>query len=67
MKIETKYNIDDNVWILYNNRCLCCKVLTIKIDVNPKLYIQYIFALDKEVWLSEEFVFATKEELIKSL
>lgn len=67
MKIETKYNVGDNVWIMHRNRCLCCKVSMIKIDINPKIYIQYVFILDENIWLSEEFVFPTKEELIKSL
>lgn len=75
MRIETRFDIGDEVWFMYQNKCVRSKIISIKIDLSPDIYIQYIFQLDgdvifqsnEDIWLSEKFVFATKTELKDSL
>lgn len=65
MEIKTKYNIGDTVWFMHKNRCVSMKIENINIEVKIK-YIQYIFN-ESEIWISEKYLFPTKEELLKSL
>ena len=72
MKIETKYNIGDEVWvkgydkiergIIVEIRCRATKkgLLDIYYDLKIKGYTNTLPC-------PEEFIFSTKEELIKSL
>ena len=62
MKIETKYDIGQEVWVMSMNRPYCAKITGIRIDIHGLFYnIEYI--LSKR----EEDIFPTKEELLKSL
>ena len=77
MTIETKYNIGDDVWIIFRNKARCKTINNIRaigglrifdecgkiVDVEMK--IEYCFLNDE--WVSEENCFPTKEELLKSL
>lgn len=72
MKIETKYNIGDKVWVI-NDTQKAVNVQVQHIDVvfhpatpfdDDMLSITYEFGFGKR---REEFVFPTKEELLKSL
>lgn len=65
MTISTKYDIGDMVWFMYDNICVLKKVENINIDVYHK-YVQYMFD-ENSIWLSEKYLFSTKEELLKSL
>lgn len=65
MTISTKYDIGDTVWFMHDNKCVSNKVENIRIDVD-NMYIQYIFNRGN-IWLSETFLYSTKEELLKSL
>lgn len=66
MKIETKYDIGQEVWTLVANRLYKGKVLSFKVDVSlAGVNVHYI--IGKGVLLSEEKLFPTKEELLKSL
>lgn len=71
MKIETKFNIDDEVFFLSNNKLYKNKILSINIYVKcEKTHIEYWMELSKEItrqYVKEEEVFATKEDLLKSL
>lgn len=72
MKIETKYNIGNKVWVIDDTQ----KAVNVEIqhmDVefhsatpfeDDMLSITYEFGFGKR---REEFVFTTKEELLKSL
>ena len=72
MKIETKYDIGQEVWVI-NNTQKAVNVQVQHIDVefhsatpfdDDMLSITYEFGFGKR---REEFVFPTKEELLKSL
>ena len=73
MKIETKYNIGDEVWFKHNNSAKSSKIIKIEITVEISMDNTYI---DENTWYSlsnyhychtERTLFPTKEELLKSL
>lgn len=68
MTIETKYNIGDEVWFLFDGKPLNGKIArksehTIKIIVVFKNGKDYLFSRD----IKDFKLFPTKEELLKSL
>lgn len=68
MTIETKYNIGDEVWFLFDGKPLNGKIAriseyTIKIIVIFKDGKEYLFSRDIKGFK----LFPTKEELLKSL
>lgn len=68
MTIETKYNIGDEVWFLFDGKPLNGKIAriseyTIKIIVIFKDGKEYLFSRD----IKGFELFPTKEELLKSL
>lgn len=63
--IDTKYDIGQKVWFMYQNECVNMEIEDIRIQTNP-LYIQYVFN-NRSIWLSVKYIFSTKEELLKSL
>jgi len=67
MTIETKLNINDVCYVIYNNRIIKSRVYNIEINIDesedPK--IKYWFR--DMGWFSENFVFTTKEEILKFL
>ena len=70
MKVETKFNVDDKVWLIDNNRVVNATIASVwafkNIHTNKKVEIRYsMFNVDKDRYESE--VFATKEELLASL
>lgn len=69
MKIETKYNIGDSAWIMFNNRCEEQKIYKLSVDVSgvesPNI-IRYWLSNTNMV-LFESQIVTTKEELLKSL
>ena len=66
MKIETKYDTGDEVWTLVANRPYKGIVLSFKVDVSlAGVSVHYI--IGKCVLRSEQELFPTKEELLKSL
>lgn len=72
MKIETKYNIGDEVWIIdHNQKVVCTRIDDIHIEYksytpfdDEALLIVYIIGGRER---REKFVFPTKEELLNSL
>lgn len=69
MKIETKYDLGQEVWFMHNNIPTCMPIINIAISVCgiKHTITQYVFQADEEIWLTEHKLFATKEELIASL
>lgn len=67
MKIETKFNIGDTVWFMYNNKCTSKEVIRIDVCINGDMEIQYTFSMQGLLCVFEQYIFATKEELIASL
>ena len=70
MTIETKYNIGDEVFLLIRNKVERYPIVDIRIDVNYKRtntgYRLQTQAGHTEYY-SEDELFPTKEELLKSL
>ncbi|MEE1303843.1 MAG: hypothetical protein U0K68_01630 [Agathobacter sp.] len=76
MTIKTKYNIGDKVWLMWYNKPIQARIMKIKtntIEVSKfcirtfkETTIEYIIEMDSAV-MSEDRLFPTKEELLKSL
>lgn len=71
MVIKTKYNIGDEVWVMYDNKPSKRAVDFIEIIVastTSKGFIQYGLKMEGVVErMTEKYLFSTKEELLKSL
>lgn len=76
MTIETKYNIGDEVFTLYDNRVTTLKIWGIDINIEEGFDGQYTlptkvkivyYDFGKHHSFDEQSVFPTKEELLKSL
>ena len=71
MKIETKYNIGDEVWIVSQGKAVKDVVDMIHIHIGCDENISYSFnnkrALGLFEIIEESSIFSTKEELLKSL
>ena len=82
MKIETKYNIGDEVWFIHGDRCRNGKICGMKHTYGigkmfGKLYtgeekVEIHYSVESSQYpcvldFKEEKLFPTKEELLKSL
>lgn len=82
MTIETRYNIGDEVWVMYNNKPTCLTIAAMYIALHQKqLWVKYYmqpYEIDPIKMSNVEYipynrafnekdVFPTKDELIKSL
>jgi len=76
MKIETKYNINQDVWFMYANKPRKDKPFKIEFSYDAKkgeqeVYYTFPKFIDAQYLLDdtveESDIFATKEELINSL
>ena len=71
MRIETKYNIGQEVWIISKGKAVKDVVDMIRIYIGCNKNISYSFksrrALGLFETIEESSVFPTKEELLKSL
>lgn len=62
MKIETKYDIGQEVWVMTIGKPYCTTITAIRIDKNGLKYnLRHLLARE------ENEIFATKEDLLKSL
>ena len=81
MTIETKYNIGDEVWFMWNNKPTCQKIAAIEVYVGGKVLPSYYvvpYEIDPIKVINSDIIpynrrfpefriFSTKEELLKSL
>lgn len=78
MEINTKYNVDDELWFMFNNKVIKGKVSTINIMINTigpiiKYRMEYAnthpysYIKIKTKILEERKVFKNQEELLNSL
>lgn len=72
MTIETKYNIGDEVWVMYQNHPFKSTIKGVYVEYandsqSDYLYKSYNIAEIYGMIYFEENIFPTKEELIKSL
>lgn len=74
MTIETKYNIGDEVWLMYENKAITAQV----IEMNVAIGINFYSEVDAKCFckikcphftreIHDSHLFPTKEELLKSL
>ena len=66
MKIETKYDMGDDVWCLIKGEPYKLNVICIKFAYG-QIYYDLLFENVKIFELAEYNLFSTKEELLKSL
>jgi len=70
MEIKTKYNIKDECWFIFDNRIQ--KLWISRIEIT-KFFVcgttkqTLFYTLGQSIVLSEEKLFSTKEDLLKSL
>ena len=71
MTINTKYNIDDSVYSMRNNKVLLEHIRSIiaktSRDITGNLIIVIMYETNNSRCLNENEVFSSKEELLKSL
>jgi hypothetical protein len=69
MKIETKFNIDDKVVVLWDNKAITSKIYSSKIEIDSSgIKILYFIFYGKECKIfKEQDIFNSKEQLIESL
>lgn len=69
MVIETKYDLGDKAFVLYNNKIYVVIVTGITINVESRTTITYKirFPSGGETELDKSRLFSTKEELIETL
>ena len=66
MKIETKYDIGQEVWFMLKSEPICETVTYLTVYTHNKLVIEYFFE-ESGVFFREESLFLSKEELLKNL
>jgi hypothetical protein len=73
MKIETKFNIGDEVWFLEHNKVQHAPIIDCYITINSDIGIMEEYTLSFSLIegcpyrLRSVYLFPTKEELLKSL
>lgn len=70
MEIKTKFNIGDEVYVIYEDKCTKFNVKGITVRVTNEYGIEVLYSLDNcliKQFRYEESVFSSKEELLKSL
>ena len=69
MKIETKYSIGDEVWIMWKKKIYCVPIEAITVEAFcSKVVIRYDMVVPNACISCREYaVYSTKEELLKSL
>lgn len=76
MKIETKYNIHQEVWFMHSNKPRKDKVIKINFSYDSeKGRVKTVYTFKKVIdlqyimddMIEEQLIFATKKELISSL
>ena len=64
MNLETKYNINDRVWLMYDNKPLECAINSILVN----RYLQIFYTLIGLAHVhKEQHLFLTKQDLLNSL
>ena len=74
MKIETRFNVDDEVYFMHENKVASAQVATVhvythkplgdRVVISTKYYLKHSGKSDGYM---EDALFASKEELLKSL
>jgi hypothetical protein len=66
MEVNTKFNINDTVWVVCDNKVIQQKVIGIEISVEKKV-ITITYSLLDDSKYTETELYKTKQELIDAL
>lgn len=66
MKIETKYDMGQEVWFMYKLKPFCAKITSLTVYTHNRMVIEYFFE-EPFTFVREEYIFRTKQELLDSL
>lgn len=67
MEIKTKFNINDEIWTMADNKAVTGIIKSISINIiSNKTEINYVMMFNNRI-REESKCFKTKEELLKSL
>ncbi len=64
--IITKFNIGDVVWLMENNKPISAKVNSIVINIVSRGSVHSVIYLVRDKRMTESYMYASKEELLKS-
>jgi len=67
MIIKTKLNIGDDCYVVHKNKIVKSKVCCIKVNIDIPETSEIKYYVENTDWFSEEFVFKTKEDILKYL
>jgi len=68
MEVETKFDIGDKVWLIYNNLVTALKVSGYRITIDESFNPEIVYTLNYNcLEVAESQLFKTKEELLNSL
>ena len=67
MEVQTKFNINDTVWVVVDNKVTQRRITGIEISVENPSKPEIIYATIGDIKYPEQDVFKTKQELIDSL
>lgn len=70
MKIETIFNVNDNVWFIHESKAKECKVHSLKVDVSSdnSIEVSCFLRIDTSFTLIKEgHLYRSREELIAQL
>lgn len=68
MEVETKFDIGDKVWLIYNNIVTALKVCGYRITIDESFNPEIVYTLHYNcLEVAESQLFKTKEELLNSL
>ena len=67
MEVKTKFNINDNIWVIYDNKVVRQKIKGIEISVDTENEPEIIYTLLEDKRFPESRIYKNKEELIDSL
>ena len=67
MEVKTKFNINDNIWVICDNKVVQQKIkgIEISVDIENEPEITYTLLEDKRY--PESRIYKNKEELVDSL
>ena len=66
MKLETKQNRGDKVWMMYDNRPIEIEILYVYLTIGNTVKEDYQYSKNGSMRLAQT-VYSSKEELIKSI
>ena len=67
MEVQTKFNINDTVWVVADNKVTQRRITGVEISVEDSALPKITYTTIGDIEYPEQDVFKTKQELIDSL